>query len=407
MMLLSLSFLHFSCAGGHIHPEPEPESDFKSFNSAAEFVAKLDELAAMSDSVQRTQRLNVLWDSLKWHKQIPFVKHDTAVFLYKGSGSAVSLAGDFNGWNPASAGWQAQKLGSTNIWMLMKQFPADARLDYKFVVNSNWVLDPDNPFVQYSGFGPNSELRMPDWVFPEETKLAEGVQRGSLSEPLLIQSSAANLGYNVRYRVYTPHNYQSLSALPVVYVTDGHEYADDRLGAVLIVLDNLIHQGKIHPVIAVFIDPRDPANGSNRRMSEYRANIRFANFVADELAVKIDADYRTNPQPDARAILGTSLGGWNSAFFGYRRPDVFRLIGIHSPAFDNAIIQNFASSPLLPLKIYMSTGVIHDTQSQARNMKAVLDEKAYPLLYKEVNQGHSWGNWRALIDEPLIWFFGK
>jgi len=23
-----------------------------------------------------------------------------------------------------------------------------------------------------------------------------------------------------------------------------------------------------------------------------------------------------------------------------------------------------------------------------------------------VNEGHSWGNWRALIDEPLIYFFG-
>jgi enterochelin esterase-like enzyme len=407
MILLSLSLLQASCAGEHIHPEPEPESDFKQFKSATELINKFDELAALNDSVQRVGRINMLWDSLKWHKQIPFVKNDTAVFLYRGSGTAVNWAGDFNGWNPATAGWQGQKIGSTNIWRLIKQFPADARLDYKIVVNSNWILDPDNPLIQYSGFGPNSELRMPEWVFPAETRLAEGVQRGTLSEPFIIQSSTANLGYNVRYRVYTPHSYQTMSQLPVMYVTDGHEYADDRLGAMIIVLDNLIHQGKINPVIAVFIDPRDPVSGTNRRMSEYRANIRFANFVADELVAKIDTDFRTNTQAEARAILGTSLGGWNSAFFGFNRHDVFRLIGIHSPAFDNAIIQNFATSPLLPLKIYMSTGVINDTQNQARNMKAVLNEKTYPLMYKEVNQGHSWGNWRALIDEPLIYFFGK
>ena len=68
------------------------------------------------------------------------------------------------------------------------------------------------------------------------------------------------------------------------------------------------------------------------------------------------------------------------------------------------VINNFNTSDMLPLKLYMSTGVIYDTQEQARSMKTVLDGKQYPLLYKEVNEGHSWGNWRALIDEPLIYF---
>jgi enterochelin esterase family protein len=61
---------------------------------------------------------------------------------------------------------------------------------------------------------------------------------------------------------------------------------------------------------------------------------------------------------------------------------------------------------MLPLKIYMSTGTIFDTQEKARQMRDILTEKNYPLLYKEVNEGHSWGNWRALIDEPLVYFFG-
>ena len=55
----------------------------------------------------------------------------------------------------------------------------------------------------------------------------------------------------------------------------------------------------------------------------------------------------------------------------------------------------------------MSTGVIFDTQDKARAMKEVLDSKGYQLQYIEVNQGHSWGNWRALIEEPLVYFFGK
>lgn len=392
------------CAKNDQNPDPDP--DYKTFVSVSELQQKFFALAAITDTAARAQRVNALYDSLRANAEIPFRRHDTALLLFRGKGiNTLSWAGDFNGWNAGSNGWTGQRLEGTNIWWLLKTFPADARLDYKVVANGNWLLDTDNPFTQYSGFGPNSELRMPEWTFPEETRLHNGVLRGTLSEPKTITSSVQNLGYQVRYRVYTPNNYANLNQLPVVYVTDGHEYADDRLGAMLIVMDNLIHQGRIRPIMAVFIDPRDPATGNNRRMSEYRANIRFANFVADELVPFIDQSYKTDTAASKRAILGTSLGGWNSAYFGFTRPDRFRLIGIHSPAFDHAILQNYQNSPQLPLKIYMSTGTIFDTQNQARNMKAIMVEKGYPLRYTEVNQGHSWGNWRALIDEPLEYFF--
>jgi enterochelin esterase family protein len=176
----------------------------------------------------------------------------------------------------------------------------------------------------------------------------------------------------------------------------------------LIVLDNLIHQQKIEPIIAVFIDPREPGNSSNnRRASEYTGNIKFANFVADELVPTVDQSFRTNSSPSKRAILGTSLGGWNSAFFGVSRSETFQLIAIHSPAFDANILQSYSSSDQLPLKLFMSTGTIFDTQLRARQMKEILESKDYPLHYIEVNEGHSWGNWRALIDEPLLYFFPK
>lgn len=329
---------------------------------------------------------------------------DSVAFLYKGEANSVSWTGDFTGWS--SPGYTGINIGS-DTWLSEKVFPSDARLDYKLIVNGNWILDPGNEFIQYSGFGPNSELRMPDWQYPTETIPVAGVVPGLLGNNFTIQSNAANLNYTVQYKVYTPAGYEDLENLPVIYVTDGHEYANNQMGSMLTVLDNLIFEGTITPVIAVFIDPRNPSNLSeNRRGSEYTANIKFANFVADELVPAIDAQYKTNPNPNARAILGTSLGGWNSAFFGFERNDVFQRIAIHSPAFDPAIIDAYESSPLLPLKIFMSTGVINDTASKARSMKAVLDAKGYPLQYIEVNEGHSWGNWRALIEEPLVYFFG-
>jgi enterochelin esterase-like enzyme len=408
-ILVFVSFMAFACkkADRTELPDPGPETDYVAFNSFAHFNQTLNALAALSDSVERTTRLNMLWDSLKENAQIPFVFTDSVAFLYKGSASEVAWAGDFNGWNPAANGFEGERIGQSTFFRMVQRFPANARLDYKLVVGFNWILDPANPHRQYSGFGPNSELRMPDWVFPQETVLGEGVFRGQFSGNQLINSLPDNLGYTVQYKVYTPYNYEDLHNLPVVYVTDGHEYADDRLGAMLIVLDNLIYSGAIEPVLAVFIDPRNPANLSeNRRMDEYRANINYANFVADELVQHIDNTYKTDTSTTRRAILGTSLGGWNAAYFGMMRPDKFGLIAIHSPAFDAAIQQAYVSSEKLPLKFFMSTGLIFDTQNQAKQMRNTLEQKGYPLLYKEVNEGHSWGNWRALIDDPLKWFFG-
>lgn len=379
---------------------------YKEFTSFADFKQTIVAIASITDELERTEKISSFWDSLKVNKQIPFVFEDSVAFLYKGTASTVKWAGDFNGWNPNFEGYSGSRIGESSVWMLEKKYPLDARLDYKIVKDGSWILDPANTYRQSSGFGPNSELRMPQWVFPEETILAEGVNRGTLSDNILIQSIPENLGYSVNYKVYTPHGYDDMQDLPVVYVTDGHEYADDKLGAMLIVMDNLIHQNVISPIIAVFIDPREPGNTSNnRRMSEYVENINFANFVANELVPQIDANYKTNPNPDYRAILGTSLGGWNSAFFGLNRSETFHLIGIHSPAFGQEIIQLYSNTEKLPLKIFMSTGVIFDTQDRARAMKEVLQSKDYPLHYIEVNEGHSWGNWRALIDEPLTYFF--
>ena len=35
-----------------------------------------------------------------------------------------------------------------------------------------------------------------------------------------------------------------------------------------------------------------------------------------------------------------------------------------------------------------------------------LEDKGYDLLYLEVPEGHSWGQWRSQIDDLLVTFFG-
>jgi enterochelin esterase family protein len=381
-----------------------------SFKSFTDFKFKLDSICNISDETFRNATISQLWDTLKAYKAIPFTFGDSVAFLYRASVTQVRWAGDFNGWNPDASGYSGRKVGLTSdVWLNIKNFPTKARLDYKIVTgSSNWIFDPANPYQQYSGVGTyNSELRMPNWTYPQETIRRPSVPQGLLSDNQFIFSSI--LGYNIYFKVYLPANYTNLNSLPVIYVTDGHEYSDDRLGTMLNTLDNLIYDQKIKPIIAVFIDPRSVPNssGTNRRGQQYVNNSKFADFVANELVPLIDSNYKTNRSADARAILGTSLGGLNSAYFGYYRSDIFHLIGIHSPAFQagTSIYSYYQNNPKLPLKIFMSTGTINDTQSYALQMKTILDSKGYQLMYIEVPEGHSWGNWRALIDEPLIYFF--
>jgi len=35
-----------------------------------------------------------------------------------------------------------------------------------------------------------------------------------------------------------------------------------------------------------------------------------------------------------------------------------------------------------------------------------LEEKGYPVLFLETADGHSWGNWRGVMDDMLRFFFG-
>ena len=382
-------------------PPVEDEQQYHEFESYNDFITTLNDLAGITDEIDRTARIDIFWDSLEANHQVPFAMNDSVAFLYKKVGDEIFWAGDFNGWQPS---WHGSQVKLADITIYETTFPSDARLDYKIVENGRWLLDPANEYRQYGGFGPNSELRMPDFVYPEETIARESVLKGNLSDNNYIQST--NLGYKVQYKVYLPYGYESLTNLPVIYVTDGQDYADDQLGAMIPVLDNLIFDELMQPIIAVFIDPRNPDNLSeNRRADEYRSNVKFANFVADELSTSIENQYNASTSADDRAILGASYGGWNSSYFGLVRSDKFHLIGIHSPSTSSQIIEGYQNSDLLPLKIFMSTGVINDTEFQARALKTVFESKGYPLIYEEVNQGHSWGNWRGLLKEPLVYFF--
>jgi enterochelin esterase family protein len=369
--------------------------------------AQIAVIATQEDTDLAQSQAENLYQRLADAQRIPFTENAQVAFLYFGRGRRVEWRGDFTRWDTEE--WaQGTPIGETNLWVMYAEFPINARLDYKIVVNNaEWLLDPANPYQQVGGFGPNSELRMPEYLYPAETLVRDDVAPGTYTPDLLIESEI--LGYRLNYHVYTPAGYDDQEGLPAIYILDGHEYANPDMGSMTIVLDNLIGDARIEPVIAVFIDPRQPGNRTfNRRQIQFLENPDFARFIVEELLPTIDAEYRTDARPERRAILGTSFGGVASAYIGFNHPDSFHLIAVQSPAFWAAetLFDQVAESEGLPLRFFVTNGLPEWDSPDAADFLALLDEGDYAYTFIEVPEGHSWGNWRALLDDVLIDFFG-
>lgn len=358
-----------------------------------------------------TTKSAIIYQQLRVEKKIPLVVNDSVAFLYKGEAKSVVWMGDFNGWGyDTNHPNKGKKIPHTNLWILKASFPTNARLDYKIVLDGdNYILDPENQHQQWSGVGggsPNSELRMPDWKEDEDLQ-PKSAAHGKIKNDVLLNSKT--LGYQITYSVYLPVGFETLAKLPVAYVTDGYEYMHPQLGNMITVLDNLIAEKKIEPIIAVFVDNREPVNRqNNRRMKELAMSATYLDFFVNELIPEIEKNHPAAADAKRRAIIGTSMGGLTATYFAFTRPDVFGLAGVQSPAFwTKPQIYQLCSNPANPtIKISMTTGLINDTSKESRKMKDILEANSCQYHYHEVNEGHSWGNWRNLIDDVLVDLFG-
>lgn len=374
-----------------------------------------DTYRAFNEEIQRLchakdEALDAVWLDLVSGNKVPLTCEDSVAFLYRGPAGSVSWMGDFNGWGyDKQFNTRGKRVPGTDLWILKTSLPKDARLDYKILLNNkDWIVDPANHATQWSGVGGgsiNSELRMPYWNKDSLTaRLVDPAQRGIVRKDILFDSR--QLGYQMTYSVYFPAGYQVEQPHTIVYVTDGYEYMHERMGNMVTILDNLIALGKIRPVIAVFIDHREPVNRfANRRMTELSMNERYVNFITREFIPAVEKNWVVAPVPHSRAILGNSAGGLFATWLSFSHPDLFPLLGIQSPSFSfQPQIYNFVEkAEKQPVKLFMTSGLIHDSEEAALKMKDIFKIRSCTFEYKQVNQGHSWGNWRDLTDDLLVY----
>ncbi|MCS7003296.1 MAG: esterase family protein, partial [Dehalococcoidia bacterium] len=152
--------------------------------------------------------------------------------------------------------------------------------------------------------------------------------RGTLLEGVF---SSAILERDMPYGIYLPPGYEeSDQRYPVLYALHGAAgyYAEWVDFGVDRVADSLFSNSLVPPFIIVF-----PQGDQSYWFNHPQGGDAWADYVTDEVVPLIDRTYRTIPRRPARAIGGLSMGAVGALQIALRRPDLFAIVGAHSPSF--------------------------------------------------------------------------
>jgi enterochelin esterase family protein len=343
----------------------------------------------------------------------PIIEHDSMVHLYfYGTAASVLIHGDYqNGWARPDT-LASTSCGGTSFFYITYVVPVNARLDYVLQVGGNTQTDPRNPRITPSGYGPHSEIAMPG-LHPDPSRLnRKDIAHGKM-DTLLLTSNLPDI-LPREALVYLPPGYKKLDSLPVLYVLDGLEalvFMNYRY-----VLDNLIADGKIPPVMAVFIPPAD-------RSGEFMGNRKeaFVSALCDDYVPQVDKAYRTDPRPEKRGITGISAGGYLALYTGLTRPEVFLCSAGQSPSITTDLHLARKSFPKknkanAALRLYFDVGTYDlpagtlgplSFAEAARNLDQQMKKQGIPHVFNEFPDGHEWANWRERTDDILLYFFSE
>jgi enterochelin esterase family protein len=331
----------------------------------------------------------------------PIIENQTRlIFLAKDKdGHAPRIVGDFNAWAVTPKGYdvsigQTTRLEGTPWSYLESTAYTNARLEYGFLFDKEYVVDPMNQ-RQVSAFaGPRSEVRMPFFVAQPEVDQAGSSPKG---EVIAETFESRSLGGKRRVWFYLPPGYAAAKdeLFPVVYVLDGANYVEKM--DVPRVLDYLIANKTIAPVIAVFSEPAD-------RQEEYSRNPKWRSFIANELVSAVDKRFRTFPTPDHRVILGSSLAAYGAVDLAVAAPSVFGLCAAIAPPDQTATVisnQPAAQTAVVSIKFFVLGGVYDSLIGGARLLRTTLDAYQAPVSYLEVSEGHNTNTFRGHLDDAL------
>jgi len=123
--------------------------------------------------------------------------------------------------------------------------------------------------------------------------------------------------------IYLPPEYSdsTQNRYPVIYFLHGYTQGPGAWGKVDEIMNTLLSQGKILPMIAVCPNSNNKYRGSNYTNSSVTGN--WEDFIVQDVVKYIDRNFHTLPQSSSRGIAGFSMGGYGTIKLAMKHPDIF------------------------------------------------------------------------------------
>ncbi len=211
---------------------------------------------------------------------------------------------------------------------------------------------------------------------------------------------------------------------PVLYMHDGQNLFDPATAFAGVdwrmdeTATRLSKRGKMQEIIIVGIY-NTPA-----RLEEYadtKTGRNYMRFLVEELKPLIDKTYRTLPQREHTAVMGSSMGGLVSLYLVWKYPDIFSKAGCLSTSLswrDRQVLKFIAApAQAVPqdVKIYFDHGGLGEEGKYAADYLKLRDlfvEKGLRpdvdfKYYFDKKGDHSERSWARRVKRPLLFLFGR
>ena len=177
---------------------------------------------------------------------------------------------------------------------------------------------------------------------------ARGVRGAAPAEPPQHQT------FERQVAVYIPAGYVANTPSPFIVVQDERSYIKEDAGTtadgkpradlafIPPMLDNLIYEKRVPPLVAVLLAP---GPGAQRTIEYDTVSDRYTNFVETEVLPRITRDYQVafTTDPDGRATLGESSGAAAALTMAWLQPNLYRRVISYSGTF--VALQRNATAP--------------------------------------------------------------
>ncbi len=293
---------------------------------------------------------------------------------------------------------------------------------YHFEINGISFLDPANPVISNSLMRPANMVTVPG----DKPQLwdATDVPHGTVHHHTYTSSIVLGLpGNQSDYYVYTPPNYDPKGKpYPVLYLL--HGWTDSAYGWLYngkanLILDNLLAQGKIKPMVVVmplgygdlaFI--HSPIDVWHDPPSIDHNTELYTKALLTEVMPRVDSGYNLSKDRADHAIAGLSMGGLEAVTIGLAHTDYFAsVIGLSSAVQQLDFQKQFAGLDAKQANLrllWIACGSEDGLAAPNRRMVAFLKQKNMPVTQVEIPGLHTWLVWRDnLIHFAPLLFQGR